>query len=301
MHAWKVLLLLCSSAACHDSVGAAPRPVTHESVHARAVGCIGMTVADARRSAEFFVRVLAFRRASENKLSTETRVQLELGRECLELSEPASGLRRPIPRDSRSNDLWFQHIAIVVADMDKAYAHLEENHVARASASPQRLPDWNRAAAGIRAYYFLDPDRHTLEVIQFPPGKGLARWQSPGDGLFLGIDHTAIAVKDTEASLHFYRDTLGFAIVGGSENWGPEQEALNNVPGAHLRITTLRASQGPGIELLEYLAPRDGRPMPPDEQEGDATHWRTTIDADGPAGARMKRDPDGHVMEVHSP
>jgi hypothetical protein len=28
---------------------------------------------------------------------------------------------RPIPADSRSNDVWFQHIAIIVSDMDKAY------------------------------------------------------------------------------------------------------------------------------------------------------------------------------------
>ena len=31
---------------------------------------------------------------------------------------------RPYPRDSRSDDLWFQHLAIVVSDMDVAYAHL---------------------------------------------------------------------------------------------------------------------------------------------------------------------------------
>ena len=42
-------------------------------------------------------------------------------------------------------------------------------------------------------------------------------------------------------------------VAGESENYGPEQERLNNVFGAHLRITALRAASGPGIELLEYL------------------------------------------------
>jgi hypothetical protein len=48
--------------------------------------------------------------------------------------------------------------------------------------------------------------------------------------------------------------------------------------GARLRITTLRASpHGLGIELLEYLAPRDGRPAPVDLRANDIAHWQTTI------------------------
>ena len=43
-------------------------------------------------------------------------------------------------------------------------------------------------------------------------------------------------------------------IAGTSENYGVEQEHLNNVFGARLRITALRAARGPGVELLEYLA-----------------------------------------------
>ncbi len=45
-------------------------------------------------------------------------------------------------------------------------------------------------------------------------------------------------------------------MAGTSENHGLEQERLNNVFGARLRITALRAARGPGVELLEYLAPR---------------------------------------------
>ena len=48
-------------------------------------------------------------------------------------------------------------------------------------------------------------------------------------------------------------------VAGESENYDTEQEHLNGVFGARLRITALRADEGPGIELLEYLAPRDGR------------------------------------------
>ena len=83
-----------------------------------------------------------------------------------------------------------------------------------------------------------------------PAGKGAARWHQKTSRLFLGIDHTAIVVGDTEASLGFYRDRLGLEVVGESENYGTEQEHLNNVFGAHLRITTLHAHSGPGIEFL---------------------------------------------------
>jgi catechol 2,3-dioxygenase-like lactoylglutathione lyase family enzyme len=211
--------------------------------------------------------------------------------------------------------------------MDKAYALLRQNKVEHASTGPQRLPDWNKNAGGIKAFYFRDPDRHWLEILQFPEGKGDGKWQRT-DRLFLGIDHTAIVVSNTEASLKFYRDVLGLRVAGTSENYGTEQEHLNNVFGARLRITSLRAaSGGPGIEFLEYLAPRDGRPAPSDERASDLFHWQTTVIVNatdmfaqnllaenfrfvspgvvsigdarlGFSKGLLARDPDGHVMAL---
>ena len=138
--------------------------------------------------------------------------------------------------------------------------------------------------------------------------------------MFLGIDHTAIVVGDTDASLRFYRDTLGMHVAGASENYGPEQERLNNVFGARLRITALRTGSGPGVELLEYLAPRTGRPMPVDTLANDDWHWQvnTTANVDcrrygsarwplqlrvcrhairrSDAASSIVRDPDGHAL-----
>jgi len=230
----------------------------------------------------------------------------------------------------RSNDRWFQHVAIIVRDMDSAYAVLQAHGVERVSPAPQRLPDWNPNAGGIRAFYFRDPDGHPLEVLQFPPGKGDPKWQQADGRLFLGIDHTAIVVASTAASLSFYRDLLGLRIAGNSLNYGPEQERLNNVSGARLRITSLRAATGPGIEFLEYLSPTDGRPAPVDERANDVVHWQTVTTSADPellaarleaAGARfvspgvvrlgdralgfergfLVRDPDGHVVQVVAP
>jgi len=206
-------------------------------------------------------------------------VRMRLGDEYVNLQEYLAPRGRPIPVDSRSNDLWFQHIAIIVSDMDRAYAWLRKNKVEHASSGPQRLPDWNKAAGGIQAFYFKDPDGHALEILQFPEGKGDPKWRRKTDRLFLGIDHTAIVVSHTEASLKFYRDTLGLRVAGQSENFGSEQEHLNNVFGARLRITSLRAASGPGIEFLEYLAPGDGRPRPADARPNDLIHWQTRLAA----------------------
>jgi catechol 2,3-dioxygenase-like lactoylglutathione lyase family enzyme len=254
------------------------------------VAGMGLTVSRLDRAVEFYTKVLFFEKVAEAEVVGEPweRLQgvfgarlriatLRLGTETLELTEYVAPRGRPAPADARSHDRWFQHVALVVSDIDQAYLWLRRHGVEHVSPAPQRLPDWNPTAGGIRAFYFRDPDGHPLEIIQFPPGKGDARWQRPGERVFLGIDHTAIVVADTAASLGFYRDTLGLAVAGGGENWGPEQERLNNVFGARLRITTLRAPAGPGIELLEYLAPRDGRPYPPDARANDLVHWQTLL------------------------
>jgi catechol 2,3-dioxygenase-like lactoylglutathione lyase family enzyme len=185
--------------------------------------------------------------------------------------------------------------------MDRAYQILQSNHVEHVSPSPQLLPDWNKNAGGIRAFYFKDPDGHPLEILSFPIGKGNPKWHLAADKLFLGIDHTAIVISDTGASLRFYRDRLGLEVAGESENYGIEQERLNNVPGAHLHITALRGDSGPGIEFLEYLAPRDGRPFPAGEKVTDLVHWQTRVIVPfASAAAEIVRDPDGHAVELVS-
>ena len=304
------------------------------------VGAIGMTVSDMDASISFYSKILSFEKVSDVEVTGEDYerlqgvfglrmrvVRMRLGDEFIELTEYLAPKGRPVPVDSRSNDRWFQHIAIITSDMDKAYARLRQNKVEHASTGPQRLPDWNKNAGGIKAFYFRDPDKHWLEILQFPEGKGDAKWQRK-DRLFLGVDHTAIVVSNTEASLKFYRDVLGLRIAGTSENYGTEQEHLNNVFGARLRITSLRAGNGgPGIEFLEYLAPRDGRPAPSDKRANDLFHWQTTlvvnaadmlaqnllaenfrfvspgvvVISDGRLGfskSLLARDPDGHVMAL---
>ena len=322
-------VLLCASLAASEHHGL----VT-------AVDSIGITVSDLDRSVDFYSRVLSFEKVSEAEVQGEEYEHLEgvfglrmrtarmrLGDEFIELTEFLAPRGKPVPIDSRANDRWFQHIAVITSDMDQAYKLLRSNKVVHSSSGPQRLPGWNQNAAGIEAFYFRDPDGHFLEVLAFPPDKGLAKWHVPTSRLFLGIDHTAIVISNTEASLSFYRDTLGLQVAGESENYGTEQEHLNNVFGARLRITSLRApAGGPGVEFLEYLAPADGRPFPPEERANDLVHWQTRflgidavhaerdfrrfrsafvsngiVELTGPNESFRKslivRDPDGHVVQ----
>src|SRR2546422_4890707 len=254
-----------------------------------AVESVGMTVSDMDRAVEL-CSALTFQKVSdvevfgdefehlEGVFGARLRiVRMQLGNEYIDLTQYLAPPGRPIPVDSRSNDLWFQHIAIVVRDMDQAFDKLRALKVQFVSTGPQTLPPSIKAAAGIKAFYFRDPDQHNLEIIYFPPGKGDPRWQEKTDKLFLGIDHTAIGISNTDASLKFYRDLLGLRKAGESENFGTEQEHLNQVFGAHLRITGLRAPLGPGIEFLEYLTPRDGRPRPSDIHANDLVHWQTMV------------------------
>lgn len=272
---------------------------------------VGIVVEDMDRSIDFYTRVLDFEKTADQEVLGEPYerftglfgvrmrvVQLQLGSETIELTQYLTPRGRLIPRDSRSNDRWFQHIAIVTTDMDRAYARLRQHKVGYASTAPQTLPLSNPNAGGISAFYFRDPDDHVLEIIHFPPGKGDPRWQE-AKAIFAGIDHTALVVSDTDESIAFYRERFGFSVAGMSENIGTEQAHLNSVRDAHLRITGLRAPGGGiGVELLQYLTPSDGRPYPPDSKPNDLWHWTIGLASTVSEQTRIVRDPDGHAIVV---
>jgi catechol 2,3-dioxygenase-like lactoylglutathione lyase family enzyme len=265
-----------------------------------------MTVSDMDRSVAFYSDVLTFKPVSDVEVDgpeydrlwgifgVRARVvRMQLGEQQLELIEFLSPPDvRPIPVPSFSNDLWFQHIAIVVRDMEAAWAQLRKHHVRQISPRPQTIPTSNLSAAGIKAIKFRDPDGHNLELLWFPEGKGNPIWKMPlsptrpgvaagapvPEPLFLGIDHTAITVRSTESSIEFYRDLLGMTVAGGTLNMGIEQEHLDSLPGARARVTGLTPQIGPpGVEFLEYELPTTGRPIPADSHPTDLWHWQMTV------------------------
>jgi catechol 2,3-dioxygenase-like lactoylglutathione lyase family enzyme len=255
-----------------------------------AVASVGIIVSEMERSLHFYTTVLACQKISDIAVAgfefdrlyglANVRlrvVKLKLGDEIIELIEFLSPKGRPIPTDSRSNDRWFQHIAIVVRDMEQAYQHLRQHWVTQTSPNPQTLPEWNPVAEGIQSFYFKDIDGHNLELIHFPSDKGDPKWQRSTELLFLGIDHTAIVVVNTAISRDFYCDRLGMKLNQESQNFGLEQERLSGICGARVQISSLKAPTGLGIELLEYELPNHGRQIPVDTHANDLWCWQTKI------------------------
>jgi len=342
MNARKVFVGLWLTATLACWAAATPLFANNTSV-VMAVDSIGMTVSDMDRSVAFYSDVLAFKPISDVEVDgpeydqlwgifgVRARVvRMQLGAQQLELIEfLAPPDVRPIPVPSYSNDLWFQHFAIVVRDMETAWAQLRKHHVRQISPRPQTIPISNQAAAGIKAIKFRDPDGHNLELLWFPEGKGNPIWKQPGSNLFLGIDHTAMTVRSTENSTKFYRDLLGMTVAGGTLNMGTTQQYLDSLPGARTRVTGLAPKVGPpDLEFLEYELPTAGRPFPIDSHPTDLWHWQTTlVVSDIEAAAAqvhgmgqmissgvatlpdkllgfgkgfLVRDPDGHVMKLVS-
>jgi catechol 2,3-dioxygenase-like lactoylglutathione lyase family enzyme len=278
-----IIALVCSgvTARARDVAGGVARVKT-----------IGFTVADLDRETEFFVKVLQFEKIAEFRLvgSEYDRMQgvfnvnmrvvhLQLDDQIVELTSyvaPPTG--RPIPLSSFSNDLWFEHMAIVVRDMDAAYKRLQDANVRQISAQPITIPQSNAGAAGIKAIKFHDPESHALELIYFPPGKGNPSWQRPTNRLMLGIDHTAMTVGSTEQSVAFYKELLGFDAGAATFNKGTTQEVLDNLFNDTCVVTPMLPPRAPPhVEFLDYRSPPGGRPMPVDTKSNDLWHWQTTL------------------------
>ena len=253
---------------------------------------IGFTVADIDQETAFFTKVLHFEKGSDFRVTGSEYdkmegvfnanmriVHLKLGEQVVELTQyisPPTG--RPIPIPSYSNDEWFEHMAIVVRDMDAAYKILQENNVQQISANPITIPESNPGAAGIKAVKFRDPEGHDLELIYFPAGKGDPTWQQPTSRLFLGLDHTAMTVDSTEKEVAFYRDLLGFDVGGVTFNTGATQQVLDDLFNDTCLVTPMvPISPPPHIEFLDYKTPPGGRPMPVDTKANDLWHWQTTL------------------------
>ncbi|MCJ2128100.1 VOC family protein [Methylobacterium sp. E-045] len=207
--------------------------------------------------------------------------RLALGAQTIELV-PASD---PAAKFPPSNSTDFQHCALVVSDMDAAYAHLcgMPSWTPISRAGPERLP---AASGGVSAFKFRDPDGHPLELLAFPPDAVPPVWRGRS-GLVLGIDHTAITVADTERAVAFYVG-LDFKVTSRSLNRGSEQARLDAIDDPVVEVTSLTLPGGapPHLELLCYRAPGSILRNCPD---GSPFATRIVL-----TGQTDRYDPDGH-------
>ena len=263
---------------------------------------------DAARLARFYERAIGFCRTEAGRHSESgagaDSITLMLGCELVELLQfDIPG--RPYPDAASASDLCFQHFAIVVADIGKAYRRLcgVDGWSAISTGGPQRLP---ASSGGVSAFKFRDPDGHPLELLAFPPGEAPAPWRSrPDAAAFLGIDHSAIAVSDSARSVAFY-EALGLRVAARSLNSGCEQARLDGASDPYVEVTALAPHQAtPHVELLCYRSAAHHADAALRDNDVAATRLIFEVDRralERPPSRQTLIDPDGHhLVLVASP
>ena len=253
---------------------------------------VSLTVRDLDAAARFYTEALGFSMSTLPTKADATLTyllgagafrfcRLRRGGQTLELAAfDAPGA--PCPADSASNDLWFQHCALVTANIGESYERLRAHAFTSISRNgPEKLP------GGIVAFKFRDPDGHPLELIQFPEANAATSG---------GIDHSAIAVADADRSIGFYAETLGLAVASRQVNTGPAQDAMDGLSGTQVDVIGLAPVQAsPHLELLGYRQPR-GR-AGDRLRQNDLAASRSVFAVDEGA-ERLLHDPDEHALVV---
>jgi catechol 2,3-dioxygenase-like lactoylglutathione lyase family enzyme len=281
---------------------------------------IDMVCGDPEALAEFYQAAFGFVATASALPLAGRYIELRLGGQTIRLVRAQPG-GRAYPLDVAGWSPLFQHIAIVVSDMQRAYAHLATipGWTLISKAGPQVLP---MASGGVSAFKFRDAEGHPLELIAFPAGAIPPRWQTQSQNVFLGIDHSAVSVSSTATSIAFY-EGLGLNPSAGSLNVGREQALLDDVPNAIVQVTALTASQAtPHVELLCYQGDFDRRGGAQGINDATATRLvltvanRSTLEAvcarvsgallSGPELRRdnfycaLLHDPDGHLIRLET-
>jgi catechol 2,3-dioxygenase-like lactoylglutathione lyase family enzyme len=308
-----------------------------------AIRALDLTTADAPRLSRFYCEAFGFHESGIRELAGPAwqrlfglahgdarQIDLVLGEQRLTLTSfqmPGSSY----PSDIRADDVRFQHFAIVVADMAKAYARLARcsGWLPITHAGPQQLP---ASSGAVSAFKFRDPEGHPLELLAFAPGSWPDVWRrvrrASGDALCLGIDHSAISVASTTRSIDFYQQ-LGFRMAGSSLNHGEEQSRLDALCAPIVEVTALvplpgegsPASAGgtPHLELLSYRSRPAGDVTLP-ARSNDLAATRVVLETQElrallaqvgqPGGivslpegheASLIHDPDGHALLLWQP
>ncbi|WP_187272618.1 VOC family protein [Methylobacterium sp. WL9] len=230
---------------------------------------IGLNAADPDRLAAFYEAAFGFLREGDVEWAAEPASRLfgmAVARArvvSLRLDEQRVDLvglipqGAPYPGDVPGWSSLFQHFAMIVPDMEAAYARLSRvpGWQPISQGGPQRLPE---ASGGVTAFKFRDPEGHPLELLAFPPGGAPEIWRPTSERTCLGIDHSAISVADTARSIAFY-ESLGFRVSSRSHNLGPEQARLDGIERPDVAVTGLSLPGGapPHLELLCYRTEMD--------------------------------------------
>lgn len=168
----------------------------------------------------------------------------------IEMVEAADIERTPV--DPRPQDPGGMTLVLLVRDIDKAFAPLEQAGVPVVTKGGRPLAFGPGNSS--RAVIVKDPDGHYVELLQTSP---LPETNAPAESNIIGA-RVRVTVADTDRTLHVYRDVLKFEPQVGSFGNDPLLD-LMGLKDAQLRLTT---AQVPGSALkLEFVeikgAPRN--------------------------------------------
>lgn len=168
---------------------------------------------------------------------------------CAEAQYFDTSIQYPKP-----NSLDFQHLAIIVRDIENVFEKLKKQNVKIVSSSPQTIPLKNTTAGGITVLYLYDGNGFSLALVEYPIDKGKTKWHN-NLNLIKGIDHSAIVVSSLSKSTAWYTEH-GYHIDVEDQRYGVEQDNLTGVPESRVSLVGFEGSESYGTEIIEYTSPK---------------------------------------------
>ncbi|MFG1708857.1 VOC family protein [Nonomuraea sp. M3C6] len=216
---------------------------------------IEIGVSDLARSVDFYRDLLDLKPVGGGQDASIAR--LSAGPVTLDLVEVAGGSLGGWVNDDLQRGV--RHIGFKVGDVDLRAERVRDAGV------PFTLPPLD-AVGGVRLAFFQDPDGTHLEIIdkylqyhvigsaELAARERAAARARPRDAA-PAFDHVAVTAADLDAALAFYRDMLGYELIG--------QISQDQDPRGFL-LTYLAAGDAV-LEIFTFTAPKTPGPGAPDE------------------------------------
>ncbi|HEX6674196.1 MAG TPA: VOC family protein [Actinomycetes bacterium] len=232
---------------------------------------IEIGVSDLARSLDFYQGLLGFRPAGDVSWSRADRVRwLSAGPALVKLVGVGSGDLGGWRYDD-DLQLGIRHVGWKVGEVDLQAERLREGGV-EFTVEPED------AVGEVRLAFFRDPDGALLEIIdghlhyhttwsaELAERERAAAERRPR-GAGPSFDHVAVTVSDLDATLGFYRDVLGYQVIGQLDLGGP----------TGFLITYLQAG-GVVLEVFTFDAPKTANPWTPREPRLGLRHIGIGVD-----------------------
>jgi catechol 2,3-dioxygenase-like lactoylglutathione lyase family enzyme len=249
---------------------------------------------DIDRSLDFYRSLLDFSPVDDSPWPADKRMHwLSAGPVLVKLVEVAGGDLGGWVNDDLQRGM--RHIGLKVGDVDHRAERLRDAGV-RFTVEP------TDAVGDVRLCFFTDPDGTLLEFIdghlhyhtimspELADRERIAAQGRPRDAAPV-FDHVAVTVADLETTLSFYREQLGYEVIGQLRHAQDPRGFL---------ITYVQAGQGV-LEVFTYTANKQPNPWTPGETRLGLRGIGVGIQDPGSAGRRLAEAGGTLVSDTASP